>query len=192
MRADVDRTEGTGHAAAVPGMVISGKTGTAQVEKDGHIDKSLQVTWFGSFASMGPNEPPIYAVVAMVAGGASGGRTCAPIAHDVYVALQQMERKAAAKPQTLAAVNDFETINNERQWTIDLPQLIAVLCLMLLSVAFVYSATMMNETAIRQLLSPHLFQAIHLVRARPRRGRRRLHGGLPRYLPLVFRRLTGC
>jgi rod shape determining protein RodA len=42
----------------------------------------------------------------------------------------------------------FETINNERQWKIDLPQLFAVLGLMLLSVAFVYSATMLNETAI--------------------------------------------
>jgi penicillin-binding protein 2 len=104
MRADVDRHEGTGHAAAVPGMVIYGKSGTAQVEKHGAVDKSLQVTWFGSFASMSSNEPPKYAVVAMLAGGASGGRTCAPIAHDVYEALQQMERKAATKPQALAVI----------------------------------------------------------------------------------------
>ena len=34
--------------------------------------------------------------------GLSGGKTCAPIAHDVYVALQQMERKASAKPAALA------------------------------------------------------------------------------------------
>jgi penicillin-binding protein 2 len=102
MRADVERTEGTGHPAAVPGMVIAGKSGTAEVEKGGHIDKSVKVTWFGSFASMAANESPHYAVIVMVAGGVSGGKTCAPIAHDVYVALQQMERKASAKPAALA------------------------------------------------------------------------------------------
>jgi penicillin-binding protein 2 len=105
MRADVERPKGqsTGYLAAVPGMVIYGKSGTAQVQgRNGKIDKSLQVTWFGSFASMATNEPPHYAVVAMLAGGASGGSSCAPIAHDVYVALQQMERKAAAKPPALA------------------------------------------------------------------------------------------
>jgi penicillin-binding protein 2 len=104
MRADVERREGTGHAAYIPGMAIYGKTGTAQVEKNGHIDKSIQVTWFGSFAAMTTNEPPRYAVVAMLAGGSSGGGACAPIAHEVYLALQQMEKKAAAKPTTLAQV----------------------------------------------------------------------------------------
>lgn len=102
MRADVEGAGGTGHAAYVPGITIYGKTGTAQVEKNGSVDKSLQVTWFGSFASMAPNEPPKYAVVAMLAGGSSGGGSCAPIAHDVYVALQQMERRPPAKPAALA------------------------------------------------------------------------------------------
>ena len=80
MRADVDRPRGesTGHLAYVPGMVIYGKTGTAQVEKNGHIDKSLQVTWFGSFASMAANEPPRYAVVAMLAGGSFRRRHLRP------------------------------------------------------------------------------------------------------------------
>jgi penicillin-binding protein 2 len=101
MRADVERPSGesTGHLAHVPGMVIYGKTGTAQVEKNGQIDKSSQVTWFGSFASVTEGEAPKYAVVAMLAGGSSGGGTCAPIAHDVYVAIQKLERKAAAKPE---------------------------------------------------------------------------------------------
>jgi penicillin-binding protein 2 len=106
MREDVEGTEGTGHAAAVSGMTIYGKTGTAQVEKwDGShyaVDKSAQVTWFGSFASTTPDGSPKYAVVAMLAGGSSGGGTCAPIAHDVYLALQQMERRPPAKPAALA------------------------------------------------------------------------------------------
>jgi rod shape determining protein RodA len=42
----------------------------------------------------------------------------------------------------------INTVHSERQRKIDLPQLVAVLCLMLLSIAFVYSATMRNETGI--------------------------------------------
>jgi penicillin-binding protein 2 len=105
MRDDVERPKGesTGHLAYVPGMAIYGKTGTAQVQgKSGQNEKSLQITWFGSFASMSPDESPKYAVVAMLAGGSSGGGTCAPIAHDVYLALQQMERKPPARPAALA------------------------------------------------------------------------------------------
>ena len=105
MLADVEGAEGTGHAAAVPGMHIAGKTGTAEVEKMGsvdekaHIDKRLKITWFASFA---PVENPRYAVIAMVVGGASGGLTCAPLAHKVYVAIQEKEKKTAAKPGILA------------------------------------------------------------------------------------------
>jgi penicillin-binding protein 2 len=104
MKADVESPEGTGHAAAVPGMTIAGKTGTAEVEKNGRIDKTAKITWFASFA---PYENPRYAVIAMVdGGGASGGLTCAPIAHKVYLALQQREqhldRKALPKLDTLA------------------------------------------------------------------------------------------
>ena len=91
----------------IPGMIIYGKSGTAQVEKNGSVDLSLQVTWFGSFAAMSTNEAPKYAVVAMLAGGASGGRTCAPIAHEVYLALQQMERKARQETRSIGT----DTIN---------------------------------------------------------------------------------
>lgn len=90
MSADVESKEGTGHAAAVPGFRIAGKTGTAQVEKNGHIDKSAGITWFGSFA---PVENPRYAVVVMVVSGISGGSTCAPLAHKVYEAIYQKEQK---------------------------------------------------------------------------------------------------
>ena len=99
MEADVRSPTGTGREAAVPGLRIAGKTGTAQVEKNGHIDKSAQITWFASFA---PVEAPRYVVVAMVVSGASGGATCAPIAHKVYEAIQQKERKPVSKPGTLA------------------------------------------------------------------------------------------
>jgi penicillin-binding protein 2 len=103
MLADVQDAEGTGHKLNVPGWNIAGKTGTAEVEnKSGHIDKSLKNTWFVSFA---PEENPRYVVVATVEGGASGGLTCVPIAHDIYLALQQREqhlKSAPIKGRTLA------------------------------------------------------------------------------------------
>jgi penicillin-binding protein 2 len=107
MMADVESADGTGRAAAVPGWHIGGKTGTAEVEgRNGKKDKSLKQTWFASFA---PVETPKYVVIATVEGGASGGLTCAPIAHKVYLALQQREqqlrdKKSAPKSGPLAQI----------------------------------------------------------------------------------------
>jgi penicillin-binding protein 2 len=102
MLQDVESTEGTGQEVAVPGMRIAGKTGTAEVERLGRIDKSAKDTWFVSFA---PYENPRYVVVAAVEGGASGGKTCVPIAHKVYLALQyrEQQRDKKAKPDALAS-----------------------------------------------------------------------------------------
>jgi penicillin-binding protein 2 len=103
MLADVERPDGTGHSAAVPGLHIAGKTGTAQVEKNGRIDKTAGITWFVSYASVGGR---LYAVVAMVESGVSGGGTCAPIARKVYEAIykreQERDRKPAPRLDTLA------------------------------------------------------------------------------------------
>lgn len=106
MLADVQRPapEGTGHAAAVPDFPIAGKTGTAEVEnRNGKKDRSLKDTWFVSFA---PYDSPRYAVVVMVEGGASGGLSCAPVAHDIYLAIQKHEQnlKPGSKAGTLATV----------------------------------------------------------------------------------------
>jgi penicillin-binding protein 2 len=101
MVADVEGPEGTGREAAVPGFNIAGKTGTAEVEKNNHNEKSAQITWFGSF---GPVENPRYAVVIMVVSGASGGLTCAPLGHDVYLAIQQKEQNAALRRGALAEI----------------------------------------------------------------------------------------
>lgn len=95
MFADVGSSEGTGTAAAVAGMQVCGKTGTAQVQ-----DASNKLTgynfWFASFA---PYEKPRYAVVVMVesAGSGSGGTVCAPIAHDIYETILKKENARAAK-----------------------------------------------------------------------------------------------
>ena len=94
MLADVEDRGGTGGAAAVAGLHIGGKTGTAEIERNGRIvDKNA---WFVSFA---PVENPRYVVVVMVESGASGGKTCAPIARQIYQAIQ----KRFATPLAVAA-----------------------------------------------------------------------------------------
>ncbi|MSU59088.1 MAG: hypothetical protein EXS35_13130 [Pedosphaera sp.] len=82
MLAETEDPEGTGHRYVnVPGLKICGKTGTAERSVKG---VTLNTTWFISFA---PYENPRHAVVVMVENGASGGKTCGPVAADVYSAL---------------------------------------------------------------------------------------------------------
>ena len=90
MLADVE-AGGTGAKAAVPGLAICGKTGTAQV-MDSHGKTIADTTWFASFA---PFEKPHYAVVVMIeieVNAGTGGNICAPIAGSIYKALLESER----------------------------------------------------------------------------------------------------
>ena len=90
MRADVaDKNGGTGTAAAVPGLNICGKTGTAQVQDSANRLVGYNF-WFSSYA---PYENPHYAMVVMIesTGKGSGGTICAPIAHDIYEAILKKE-----------------------------------------------------------------------------------------------------
>ena len=98
MLADVEDPDATGRRAAIPGLRVCGKTGTAQV-KNVQGQKTGQITWFASFAPYGS---PRYAVVVMVEDGVSGGETCAPIAAKVYTAILQAEGKASG-PTVAAA-----------------------------------------------------------------------------------------
>ncbi len=99
MLADVeDKEEATGKAAAVPGMRICSKTGTAQV-KDVHGNLIDHNTFFASYA---PFESPRYVVIVMVEGGASGGGTCAPVAQKIYRAIQYQESRQKPKTPALA------------------------------------------------------------------------------------------
>ena len=97
MLADVEDADGTGRAAQIPGFRACGKTGTAQVKNE-RGDTIDHTTWFLSFA---PYESPRYAVVVMVESGGSGGGTCAPIAKEIYLAIQKCEQ-SKLKMQTLA------------------------------------------------------------------------------------------
>jgi penicillin-binding protein 2 len=87
MLGDTEDSEGTGRQAAVPGLHICAKTGTAQVmdERNRVVGHNL---WFISFA---PYEKPRYAVVVLAEGAGSGGGTCAPVARDIYKAILDVE-----------------------------------------------------------------------------------------------------
>lgn len=96
MLADTEHPEGTAYGAfrafgygsgPARSMRVCGKTGTAQVE-DARGNVVDNTTWFISFA---PYESPRYAVVVMVESGGSGGGTCAPVAREIYTAIQQIE-----------------------------------------------------------------------------------------------------
>ena len=102
MLADVESAEGTGTAAAVNGLQIGAKTGTAQV-KDSAGRLTAYNFWFASFA---PFENPKYAVVVMVQSKelhGSGGLVCAPIAHDIYETI--LKKQNSTLPKILAAAN---------------------------------------------------------------------------------------
>jgi penicillin-binding protein 2 len=103
MLADVEDSDGTGRAAAVPGMKICGKTGTAQVKNEQNQTVG-EKTWFLSFA---PYEEPRYAVVVMVeveGKHGSGATIGAPIAKQIYTAIRDLER-SGPKPETLALIH---------------------------------------------------------------------------------------
>jgi penicillin-binding protein 2 len=94
--------EGTGVRSKVPGVLIGGKTGTAQVVKKGEEKKHADLkdhAWFVSFA---PVDNPRIAVVVLVENGGFGGQVAAPIAKAVYEAAfgaqQQMVAKATSAP----------------------------------------------------------------------------------------------
>ncbi len=100
MLADVeDKEEGTGRLAAVPGMRICGKTGTAQIT-DFHGNVIDWTTWFASYA---PYENPRYVVIVAVESGKSGGLTCAPIAQKIYQAIQYHEQQQQRPVTRLAS-----------------------------------------------------------------------------------------
>jgi penicillin-binding protein 2 len=98
MLADVEDRNGTGRRAAVPGLRICGKTGTAQITRGREVID--HTTWFVSFAPYGE---PRYAVVVMVESGAGGGETCAPVAGRIYEAIARLEKQEKVQPRLVQA-----------------------------------------------------------------------------------------
>jgi penicillin-binding protein 2 len=78
----VNEAGGTGSKAAVKGVEVAGKTGTAQFKRetsDGEVVKDNRV-WFMCFA---PYNQPKYAICVMVEGAKSGGGVAAPIVQKI-------------------------------------------------------------------------------------------------------------
>jgi peptidoglycan glycosyltransferase len=101
MLADTEDPDGTGRSAAVPGLRICAKTGTAQVQDERNLLIG-HTTWFASFA---PYEKPHYAVVVMVENGVSGGGTCALPARKIYEAILERDRTNHQNVATLTRRN---------------------------------------------------------------------------------------
>ena len=84
----INEPGGTGAAAAVAGLAIAGKTGTAQVisqeRRVGNEDlapENRDHAWFASFA---PLEDPRLVVVVFVEHGGAGSKAAAPLARALY------------------------------------------------------------------------------------------------------------
>ena len=76
---------GTGTSAALPGVEVAGKTGTAELRPtaSGPQDPKNTDAWFVAFA---PARAPKVAVAVMLVGQGQGGTTAAPIAREVLQA----------------------------------------------------------------------------------------------------------
>src|SRR3954452_8204482 len=76
---------GTGTAAALPGVEVAGKTGTAELRPtaDAIPDPSNTDAWFVAFA---PARTPKVVVAVMLVGAGAGGKAAAPIARQVLAA----------------------------------------------------------------------------------------------------------
>jgi len=73
---------GTGTAAALPGVTVAGKTGTAELVPNSTDPKDANA-WFVAFA---PAERPRVAVAVMLVGAGFGGTAAAPVAREVLAA----------------------------------------------------------------------------------------------------------
>jgi hypothetical protein len=81
MMVDVVRS-GTGTSAAVPGVTVAGKTGTAELRPNSSDPRDADA-WFIAFA---PAERPRIAVAVMLVGAGFGGTAAAPVARQVIQA----------------------------------------------------------------------------------------------------------
>lgn len=85
-------TVGTGQAAQIPGFVVAGKTGTAQVAVNGHL---LANKYLGDFVGMVPANKPKIMILVMIDRPANqdgyGGMIAAPVfAHIAPLVLRQV------------------------------------------------------------------------------------------------------
>lgn len=83
----VNESDGTAHRAAVPGLQVAGKTGTAEYDVviEGQT-RRFNRAWFIGFA---PFDQPKVAVVVMLEDAKSGGGVAAPVAGEIFAKMFQ-------------------------------------------------------------------------------------------------------
>jgi penicillin-binding protein 2 len=121
---------GTGGRAKVPGVIVAGKTGTAQAWTDGEKDDNA---WFIAFA---PYDHPKLALAVLVQNGKAGGEVSAPIAAKIieeslalehgydpemkpmdpaignFKAVDRVDFKSSTVPAQVSSTDDDETSDN--------------------------------------------------------------------------------
>lgn len=88
---------GTGSRAAVSGMIICGKTGSAESAMDG---QDVTHGWFIGFVDSEETPYAVAVLVESVAEGDGGGSTAAPIAADIFRCIQQIPAASATDLRT--------------------------------------------------------------------------------------------
>lgn len=115
MRAAVN-DGGTGSSAAISGVQLAGKTGTAQVTRESRGRSSAELERskrdHSLFVCFAPFEAPRFAVAAIVEHGGGGATAAAPIARDVMATLLRRETAppAAAAPEDDTAASDAAAV----------------------------------------------------------------------------------
>ena len=101
----VNAERGTGKRAAIPGIMVGGKTGTAQVRaglmKNPANERHRDHAWFVALA---PVENPTIAMAVIVENSGAGGMFAAPVAREVMVA--HFLKRGMLKPEDLEKKTD--------------------------------------------------------------------------------------
>jgi len=108
MLREVVEEDGTGKLARIPGVVVAGKTGTAQ--KAASTGKGYGEGNVASFVGLFPGDKPEYLIMAIVdepSPVALGGIVCAPAVRDIAIkTLSYYNRLPEAKAPALAEVSE--------------------------------------------------------------------------------------
>jgi cell division protein FtsI (penicillin-binding protein 3) len=103
-------SNGTGKRAAIPGLRIAGKTGTAQAYTQGAYDRK---NYRASFVGFYPADKPRVAMMVILENPTNdiyGGSTAAPIFHRVVQKTMTMLRLDVQTQQTISAVPSSDTV----------------------------------------------------------------------------------
>ena len=97
---------GTAQSAALPGVLLAGKTGTSQVSRASHGVPNAEVSRLlrdhSIFVCFAPANAPRYAIAAVVEHGGAGSTAAAPLARDVMAELLLRDPGSRPEPAGMA------------------------------------------------------------------------------------------